>query len=155
MSESIEIRAICADDPTALALVRAMVEELDVVYGGRLDDPAAPTATPEEMSPPGGAFVVVYDDGAPVAGGGVKRLDDETAEIKRMYVVPDARSRGLARRLLRALEEAARGLGYARVRLDTGPLQPHAQALYESEGYREIPDYNANPYASFWGDKEL
>ena len=72
-----------------------------------------------------------------------------------MYVVPEARSRGHARRLLYALEDAARELGYVRVRLDTGPLQPHARALYESEGYREIPDYNDNPYASFWGEKEL
>ena len=41
------------------------------------------------------------------------------------------------------------------VRLDTGRLQPHARALYEAEGYRSIPDYNDNPYASFWGEKEL
>ncbi|MEA2272469.1 MAG: hypothetical protein QOI98_1177, partial [Solirubrobacteraceae bacterium] len=75
--------------------------------------------------------------------------------IKRMYVLPEARSRGHARRLLVALEDAARALGYARVRLDTGREQPHAQALYESAGYRTIPDYNDNPYASYWGEKDL
>jgi GNAT superfamily N-acetyltransferase len=131
-----------------------MIDELDDVYGG-FHQGVGPTATPEEMSPPGGAFVVVYADDKAVAGGGVKRLDDETAEIKRMYVMPEARSRGHARRLLYALEDAARELGYRRVRLDTGRLQPHARALYESEGYRSIPDYNDNPYASFWGEKEL
>jgi GNAT superfamily N-acetyltransferase len=155
VSEAVETRTVPAASATARALVQAMVGELDVVYGGRLDDPGAPTATPEEMSPPGGAFVVVYAGGKAVAGGGVKRLDDDTAEIKRMYVVPEARSRGHARRLLYALEDAPRGLGYRRVRLDTGRLQPHARALYESEGYREIPDYNDNPYASFWGEKDL
>jgi GNAT superfamily N-acetyltransferase len=153
VSEAIEIRSVPADDPLALALVQAMVDDLERVYGGF--DKEGPTATPEEMSPPRGAFVVVYAEGEPVAGGGVKRLDSETGEIKRMYVVPEARSRGHARRLLYALEDAARELGYRRLRLDTGPLQPHARALYESEGYREIPDYNANPYASFWGEKEL
>jgi GNAT superfamily N-acetyltransferase len=153
VSDAIEIRTVPADEPVALDLVQAMLDDLERVYGGF--DREGPTATPEEMSPPGGAFVAVYADGKPVAGGGIKRLDDQTAEIKRMYVVPEARSRGHARRLLYALEDAARGQGYSRVRLDTGPLQPHAKALYQSEGYREIPDYNDNPYASFWGEKEL
>ena len=63
--------------------------------------------------------------------------------------------RGLARVLLGALEDAARGLGYSRVRLDTGPRQPHARALYESTGYRPVEPYNDNPFASYWGEKEL
>ena len=83
------------------------------------------------------------------------RLGDGLAEIKRMFVVPDGRSRGHARRLLRGLEDAARRLGYSRVRLDTGPKQPHAKALYESAGYVEIPDYNANPKATYWAEKPL
>jgi GNAT superfamily N-acetyltransferase len=90
-----------------------------------------------------------------VACGGVKRLDDATGEIKRMFVAPEARGRGVARALLAALEETARGLGYERVRLDTGAKQPHAQALYASAGYAAIPDYNRNAYASYWFEKEL
>ena len=90
-----------------------------------------------------------------MAGGGVKRLDDDACEIKRMYVVPEARGRGLARRLLDELEDAARGLGYRIARLDTGPQQPHAQRLYESAGYAAIGNFNANPFASFWGEKAL
>lgn len=90
-----------------------------------------------------------------MACGGIKRLGPRVAEIKRMYVAPAARSRGVARRLLATLEEAARGLGYATVRLDTGPAQPHARALYASAGYRTISDYNANPYAGWWGEKAL
>jgi GNAT superfamily N-acetyltransferase len=72
-----------------------------------------------------------------------------------MYVVPDARGRGVGRATLIALEEEARRLGYRRARLDTGPRQPHARALYESAGYAAIPDYNANPYAAYWGEKRL
>ncbi len=68
---------------------------------------------------------------------------------------PAARGRGHARELLRALEDAARDLGYGVVRLDTGPRQPHAQAMYESAGYRPIGNFNANPVASFWGEKRL
>ena len=59
--------------------------------------------------------------------GGIKRLPDGACEIKRMYVVPQARGRGVARELLEALEEEARALGYELARLDTGPRQPHAE----------------------------
>ena len=93
--------------------------------------------------------------GEPVAVGAVKRLDDGLCEIKRMYVAPEARGRGVARALLVALEDAARSLGYARARLDTGPSQPQAKALYLATGYTEIPDYNGNPDASFWAEKPL
>ncbi|MBA3328279.1 MAG: GNAT family N-acetyltransferase [Solirubrobacterales bacterium] len=131
-----------------------MVATLEELYAGRGRRPG-PGATPAEMAPPVGVFLVGYDDERPVACGGVRRLEPGVAEIKRMYVVPDARGRGIARALLTALEEAARELGYERVRLDTGPRQPHARALYESVGYTEVPDYNANPYAAFWGGKAL
>jgi GNAT superfamily N-acetyltransferase len=144
-----------ADVPPASDLVAAMVAEMALVYGP-IDVPGMPSATPADFAPPHGTFLVGFDDeGAPVCGGGIKRLDDEAAEIKRMYVVPSARGRGLARVLLAALEDAARDLGYTVVRLDTGPRQPHAQRLYEASGYRPIGNFNANPVASFWGEKRL
>lgn len=143
-----------ADAPGA-DLIRAMIDELLPLYG-RIDGSEAPTAGPDDLWRPSGTYLVGWDeDGAVVCGGGLKRLDDTTAEIKRMYVVPDARGRGHARRLLRALEDAARELGYERVRLDTGAKQPHALALYPSAGYVEIPDYNGNPHAAYWGEKRL
>jgi GNAT superfamily N-acetyltransferase len=72
-----------------------------------------------------------------------------------MYVVPALRGKGIARRLLRALEDCARELGYERARLDTGPKQLSARGLYESEGYVEIENFNDNPVAVFWGEKPL
>jgi GNAT superfamily N-acetyltransferase len=131
-----------------------MVDEVSELYG-RIDVPGAPTATPADFSPPGGGFVVLLDEGRTVAGGGIKRLDDEACEIKRMYVLPEARGRGLGRALLVALEDEARRLGYAIARLDTGPQQPGAQRMYEEAGYRPIGNFNANPFASFWGEKAL
>jgi GNAT superfamily N-acetyltransferase len=150
-----EIRTVPAGEPPASDLIEAMVADGIEVYGRRLDVAGAPTATAEQLGPPGGTFLVIYEDGEPVAGGGVKRLSDDVGEIKRMYVVPAARSRGLARLLLGALEDAARSLGYARVRLDTGPRQPHARALYESVGYVPVEPYNDNPFASYWAEKAL
>jgi GNAT superfamily N-acetyltransferase len=149
-----ETRTVPAGEPPATDLVAAMVVELAPLYGA-IDGPGAPSATAADMSPPGGAFVVIFDDGRALAGGGLKRLDDEACEIKRMYVLPEARGQGLARALLGALEDEARRLGYRHARLDTGEHQPHAQHLYEDAGYRPIHNFNDNSFASFWGEKAL
>lgn len=151
------MRTVPSDDPQATALVAAMVDEVSELYG-RIDVPEAPSATPEDFSAArGGAFLVVFEDGAAVAGGGLKRLDDDASacEIKRMFVVPAARGRGHASRLLQGLEDEARRLGYRVARLDTGEHQPQAQAMYERAGYARIGNFNANPFASFWGEKAL
>jgi uncharacterized protein (DUF952 family)/predicted GNAT family N-acyltransferase len=144
-----------AGGPPASDLIEAMVLDLAPLYG-RIDEAGTPTATPDEMWAPTGTFLVGWNaDGVPVCGGGVKRIGDGTAEIKRMFVIPEARTQGHARRLLAGLEDAARRLGYSHVRLDTGPEQPHAKRLYESAGYHEIASYNANPKATYWAEKDL
>jgi len=151
---ALQFRPADAGEPPARQLIEAMVDELDRFYG-RIDRPGMPSADPADFSPPTGVCLVGWLGAEPVCVGAVKRLGDGLAEIKRMYVAPAGRSQGAARALLGALEDAARDLGYVRVCLDTGPRQPHARALYLSAGYREIPDYNANPAASFWGEKDL
>ena len=107
-------------------------------------------AAPAAGAPAGTVLV-----GVAVAGGGVRRLDGDVAEIKRMYVRPEARSRGLAGTLLAALTNAAVALGYRAVRLDTGPKQVNALALYKKSGFVEVEPYNDNPFACFWGEKAL
>lgn len=150
------LRRAPADEPPGSELLAAMVGHLDTLYARAPDEPPRASATPEELSEArGGAFVVGELDGEPVACGGLKRLDAEVAEVKRMYVAPAARSRGIARAVLAQLEVVARELGYARVRLDVGALQPHALALYASAGYHGIGDYNANRCSVWWGEKQL
>jgi len=151
---TIDVRACEADREPARSLITALLAAGEKVYG-KLDADQVPSATPAEMAPPGGAFLVAYEHDRPLACGGLRRLDAETAEVKRMYVVPEARGRGLGRSLLAALEQEARRLGYRRARLDTGPRQPHARALYESAGYTAIFAYNTNPVADYWGEKRL
>jgi len=131
-----------------------MRAELNDAYASprRLDNPPL---TPVELRPPGGAYLVGYEGEEPVAGGGLRRLGDGVAEVKRMYVHPAARSRGVAAALLAALESTARSLGYATVRLDTGPKQVHAQRLYRAAGYVDVPPYTDTPFACFWGEKRL
>ena len=142
------------EEPPASELLAEMRVELNDVYESfsRLDNPAL---SPSELRPPGGAYLVGFAGDDAVAGGGLRRLTDEVAEIKRMYVRPQARSRGVARALLVALEEAAVSLGYAAARLDTGPKQMHGLALYRSAGYVDVEPYNDNPFACFWGEKRL
>ncbi|HEY6781239.1 MAG TPA: GNAT family N-acetyltransferase, partial [Thermoleophilaceae bacterium] len=77
------------------------------------------------------------------------------AEIKRMYVAPSARGRGLGRTLLVALEAAAVDLGCERARLDTAASFTEAVGLYHSAGYADIADYNGNPHASVWMERRL
>jgi len=144
-----------SDEPPGCDLLAEMIAHLDEIYPGRAQNPGS-VAHPEEMVAPHGVFLVGYDEqGQPVACGGLRRLQDDVAEIKRMYVAPQARSRGAGRALLQALESAARKIGYERVRLDSGPGQVHGQTLYRSAGYVEIEQYNDNHVASYWAEKRL
>jgi GNAT superfamily N-acetyltransferase len=149
----IDFRKTDAALPPATDLLAAMEAEMLDLYADSMV--AMPPAGPADFTPPNGVYLVGHADGEPVCGGGFKRLPDGAVEIKRMYVVPAARRRGVARALLGALESTARELGYAIVRLDTGPRQPHAKALYLASGYVEVGNYNGNPYAAYWGEKRL
>lgn len=154
--EEVVIRPAPADEPPGSELLAAAVAELSEMYGEPIDVPDMPSATARDMAPPGGTFLVIWLDDEPVGCGGVKRLPEAgCCEIKRMYVAPAVRRRGHAPRLLRALEGAARELGYEVARLDTGPKQAHAQRMYEAAGYRSIGNFNGNRIASFWGEKRL
>jgi GNAT superfamily N-acetyltransferase len=144
------------DEQPAATLVQGMRDEIAAIYEGLdLDGPQMPKAGPGELGPPGGTFVVGFEGELPVCCGGLKRLPDGACEIKKMFVDPDCRGRGLARALLGELERRARDLGYTVARLDTGPRQARAQRMYERAGYVAIENFNANPVASFFGEKVL
>jgi GNAT superfamily N-acetyltransferase len=150
-----EFRAVDPRDPIVVELIEAMVSETARHYG-RIDVPGMPAGGPDQFAPPHGAFLVGYDEeDRAICGAGLKRLEPGVGEIKRMWVAPEARGRGVARALLAALEDTARSLGYELLRLDTGPKQPDAEHLYRSAGYAEIENYNDNYMASFWGEKRL
>jgi GNAT superfamily N-acetyltransferase len=152
----IEFRTAPFDDGDGAALVKAMCDEMALIYNGLdMDSSNMPKAGAAELGPPHGTFLVGYAEGEPICCGGVKRLDEHHCELKRMYVVPHARGRGVARWLLGALEHAAAQLGYTIARLATGPRQPAAQHLYESAGYVVIRNFNDDPEASFFGEKPL
>ncbi len=153
----IVFRPARVDEGDGAVLAQKMRDEIATIYEGlNLDGPDMPKAGPDELGPPGGAFYVGDLDGAPVCCGGLKQLPDAgCVEIKKMYVDESARGQGVARTLLEWLEAEARRMGYTTARLDTGPKQPHAKALYESAGYVEIANFNANPVATYFAEKPL
>lgn len=85
--------------------------------------------------------VVAYENGRAVACGALRGYDPTTAEIKRMYTVPESRGKGIATRVLAELEQWAAELSYHRCILETGKKQPEAIALYKRNGYTTIPNY--------------
>jgi GNAT superfamily N-acetyltransferase len=88
--------------------------------------------------------LVIYQSGNPVGCGAIKKFDNETLEVKRMYVIPKFRGRGIAGKILKSLEQWALEIGYRKLILETGLKQPEAIALYEKSGFSSIENYG--PY---------
>jgi drug/metabolite transporter (DMT)-like permease/GNAT superfamily N-acetyltransferase len=153
VAQELELRHVGTDDPAAASLLDAYAEELYENGIGR--EPARIETIAAEYREPRGTFVVIYEEGRPIGCGGIRALEDGSAEVKRMYLVPDARGHGHGARLLAMLEDEARRLGYTKVRLDTAAPLHAAQALYRSAGYSAIPDYNGNSAAAFWFEKDI
>jgi len=129
----------------ARPLTDAQADELRERYGGWEGAGAEPEA--EVFDDPDGYFLVARLSGEPVGCAGICRCEgDRTAELRRMYVAPEARRAGVARALMGALEEKARELGYRTLRLETGPEQPEAVRLYEQSGFERISNFG--PYAT-------
>ncbi len=124
-------------DPVAHALVEAVQEEYVVRYGGR----DAAVVDPAEFEPPLGLFLVAHVDGEVAGSGGWRAHGDGSVEVKRMYVAPRFRRRGLAQVVLDALERTAARAGHRAVVLNTGPEQPEALALYDRCGYVPVPGF--------------
>ena len=101
------------------------------------------------------AWIVLYEDGEAVACAGLRELEPGVAEIKRMFVRPSARGRGLARRMLDELEGIARDAGQREVRLFTTDMLHEAMALYASEGYAVRSAHPMDERTEFWLEKAL
>ncbi|CAA9248671.1 MAG: hypothetical protein AVDCRST_MAG50-2473 [uncultured Acidimicrobiales bacterium] len=145
-------------DPVARSLEQDLSAEIRSRYGG--GEPEEPHDA-AEFSPPAGTFVVGFlevdgGDSVPVACGGIRRIGGGRCELKRMYVVPEARGRGISRAVLERLEREALMLGFSEVWLETGTEQPEAMSLYESAGYDPIEDfgrYRGEPKVRSYGKR--
>ena len=122
---------------------RVLINALNAELTGAYPEPGATHfgLAPEEVSGRRGAFLIVYEEGTPVGCGALRLLDAETGELKRMYIAPALRGKGLGRQLVTALEREARNLGARRLILETGIRQTAAIALYQASGFEPIPLY--------------
>lgn len=142
------------DARTVRTLYDAFIREADGPLGIDLEAEIA-AGPPPDLTPPHGILLLVRADEEPAGLGGVRQLDTTVAEIKSMYLGPEHRGKGLARKLLNELEEIARRHGCEAARLDTSDYLTDAIALYRAAGYREVADYNGNPKASMWFERSL
>jgi GNAT superfamily N-acetyltransferase len=127
-------------NPDATVLIQRLSAEL----GNRYGDDGSGAFSVEDVQIPRSVFVIAYVDGNPMGCGALKPFSPETpgiAEVKRMFVEPHVRGRGLSRKILANLEDVALENGYDTVRLETGKKQPEAIGLYKSAGYYQIPCY--------------
>lgn len=139
---------ISAADEADLPAVRALLREYADALGFSLafqDFEREVQTLPGDYAPPSGALLVARAGGTAVGCVALRRLDDETCEMKRLYVRPTLRGGGVGRLLANAIVGEARRLGYARMRLDTVPEMAAAQALYEQLGFRDTEPYTRNP----------
>lgn len=137
-----------------------LIAALNAELAGVFPEPGAThfSLDPAQVTAGGGAFLIAYLDGEAAGCGAVRRIDEATAELKRMYVEPSVRGRGVGRKLLEALEHEARLLGVTRIVLETGTRLAPAIRMYEAAGYARIPlfgEYVSSPETSICFGKTL
>lgn len=150
--------------PEALDLLRAYYYDVaDRYYRLHLDREGTPEelesgladSPSDDLAAPDGIFLIGRHDGVAHSCAGLRRLDATTAELTRVFVRPALRGTGGGTELLAAVDRAARSLGADRIVLDTRLDLVEARALYQRNGYREIPAYSSGPYAEIWYGKDL
>ncbi|WP_130442725.1 helix-turn-helix domain-containing GNAT family N-acetyltransferase [Kribbella rubisoli] len=141
--------------PVAQYCLNAYFEELGRRFETGFDPARSISADHAELTLPAGLLLVATLRSEPVGCGALKLHGAEPAEIKRMWVSPDARGLGLGRRLLAELERTAAAHGATAVRLETNHNLKEAIALYRSSGFKEVSAFNAEPYAHHWFEKPL
>jgi DNA-binding MarR family transcriptional regulator/GNAT superfamily N-acetyltransferase len=154
VAAAVEIRIEAPTAPAARYCLTSYFAELAVRFETGFDPRQSIPASAQDFRPPRGYFLVarLYDD--PIGCAGMK-CSDACGEIKRMWVAPHARGLGVGTRLLHRLEELARRRALPRLRLETNKALKEAQALYRTNGFAEVPAFNAEPYAHFWFEKLL
>jgi DNA-binding MarR family transcriptional regulator/GNAT superfamily N-acetyltransferase len=149
---------IAVEDPASAGArwcISRYFDELDRRFDAGFDPTRGITADPHELVPPAGAILIARLRGRPAGCGAVKLHGKRPAELKRMWVSPEARGLGIGRRILDELERYAAKAGARTVRLETNRSLKEAINLYRSAGYVEVAAFNDEPYAHHWFEKRL
>lgn len=146
------------EDPTtpdARWCIGQYFAELKARFEAGFDPSLGISAEAHELTPPAGELLVARLRGRAIGCGALKLHDGAPAELKRMWIAPDARGLGLGRRLLAELERHAGAAGARVVHLETNGNLKEAIQLYRSSGYREVAAFNDEPYAHHWFEKRI
>ncbi|MFE2601728.1 GNAT family N-acetyltransferase [Streptomyces sp. NPDC059396] len=152
---TVTLDTVDPDHPDAEHCLRSYFTELQERFSTGFDPSRSLLPDASELRPPHGLFLVARLHGNPIGCAGLKLPPTAPAEIKRMWVAPQARRLGLARRFLAELEKEAAHHGHKVLRLDTNKALTAAISLYHSVGFREVPAFNNEPYAHHWFEKRL
>ena len=146
------------EDPRHVDAVRCFSHyfaELNARFDNGFDPGQSISAGADELIPPKGLLLVARLGGEPIGCGALKFHGKQFAEVKRMWISERMRGLGIARRLLRALEECAAGADVRQLRLETNQALHEAIALYKSSGFSEVKAFNQEPYAQHWFQKPV
>src|SRR5436305_4014682 len=155
IAAGVEITSVDPEHPDARYCLAEYVAELNRRSTRGFDPSVGATALPHEIRPPAGQFFVAYSHGEAIGCGAVKHHADAPAEIKRMWLAPQARGLGLGRRLLETLETCALAGGARVAHIETSAVLSEALALYRSAGWVEVERFNDEPFADHWLEKQL
>jgi DNA-binding MarR family transcriptional regulator/GNAT superfamily N-acetyltransferase len=151
----VEIAPYDPRHPYARYCLREYFTELAERFQAGFDPDRSIPAADEELTPPAGLMLVATLHAQPIGCGALKFHDGRPTELKRMWIAPEVRGMGLARRLLAELEDRAVTAGSRMIRLETNRSLREAITLYLSAGYREVTAFNDEPYADHWFEKVL
>jgi RimJ/RimL family protein N-acetyltransferase len=152
---TLDITRIAPTAASAQWCLEQYFAEIDRRFEHGFDRTRSPDPPEANLLPPNGAFLIAHLEDVPVGCVELSGDGSGVAEVKRLWVAPLARGRGVARRLMQAVDREARALRVHTLRLDTNAALPEAVALYRGLGWTEIAPYGTNPYAHHFFEKRI
>ena len=142
--------------PQAQGCIEKYYKELSTRFDQGFDPEKSISANPDELRPPNGYLLVVEFDGQHIGCGALKcQPKQRWVELKRMWVDPQFRGKGIGQHILKQLEKKVKVSGFKHIRLETNRALKEAQSLYRKNGYKEVPAFNDERYAHHWFEKTL
>lgn len=153
--QAVTLHPVDPTDPRAVWCLAQYYAELAARFRGGFDPGPETPESLATLRPPNGLFLLALQSSQPLGCVALRAEDATIAEVKRLWISPNARGQRLATRLMQAIEDHARALGLTHLHLDTNATLTEAITFYRAQGWTDTPCYNTNPYADVWLQKAL